>query len=310
MKRKISSYLLLTFLFAMSTDTFSQEKLPYNSLSKAEAAVINNKGTEIPFTGKYTNSKEKGTYICKKCGAALYHSTDKFESDCGWPSFDDEIKGAVKRSTDADGLRTEITCATCGAHLGHVFTGEMFTQKNLRHCVNSISLDFVPAIVDNGRYGTAIFAGGCFWGVEYFLQKAPGVISVTSGYTGGHVRNPSYKEVCTGKTGHAEAVKIIYDPEKTTYEKLLKLFLEIHDPTQVGGQGPDLGDQYRSEIFFLNDEQKSIAGKNLKILADKGYKIATALTRASEFYEAEKYHQDYYFLNGKLPYCHSYQQRF
>ena len=147
-------------------------------------------------------------------------------------------------------------------------------------------------------------------GVEYYLQKAPGVISVTSGFTGGHVKNPSYKEVCTGTTGHAEAVRIIYDPDKTSYEKLLKLFLEIHDPTQVGGQGPDIGDQYRSEIFYLNDEQKQIAEKDIAILKVKGFKVATAVTKASEFYQAEDYHQDYYFRNGKLPYCHVYTKRF
>ena len=294
----------------MSNESFSQEKLPFNNLSKAESVVINDKGTEAPFTGKYVENKEKGTYICKKCGAALYHSSAKFESDCGWPSFDDEIKGAVNRFPDGDGMRTEITCVSCGAHLGHVFTGERFTSKNIRHCVNSVSLDFVPAILEPGRYGTAIFAGGCFWGVEYFLQKAAGVKTVTSGYIGGHVRNPSYKEVCTGKTGHAEAVRVIYDPDKTTYETLLKLFLEIHDPTQVGGQGPDLGEQYRSEIFYLNDNQKTIAEKNIGILKAKGLKVATAVTKASEFYNAETYHQDYYFNNGKMPYCHAYTKRF
>ena len=175
---------------------------------------------------------------------------------------------------------------------------------------NSVSLDFVPAKLEAGRYGTAIFAGGCFWGVEYFMQKTPGVITVTSGFTGGHVKNPSYREVCTGTTGHAEAVKIIYDPRKTSYEALLKLFMEIHDPTQVGGQGPDLGDQYRSEIFYLNEEQKKTAEKNINILKAKGYKVATLLTKASEFYDAEGYHQDYYFKNGKLPYCHGYTKRF
>ena len=272
--------------------------------------MINNKGTETPFTGKYVNNKDKGTYLCKKCGSALFHSIAKFESGCGWPSFDDEIRGAVTRFPDADGMRTEITCSSCGAHLGHVFEGERFTAKNIRHCVNSVSLDFVPVILEKGRYGTAIFAGGCFWGVEYFLQKAPGVISVISGYTGGKVRNPSYKEVCTGLTGHAEAVKIIYDPGKTDYETLLKLFLEIHDPTQVGGQGPDIGDQYRSEIFYLNEEQKTIAEKNIALLRSKGYKVVTAVTKASEFYDAESYHQDYYFNNGKVPYCHGYTKRF
>lgn len=295
----------------MSEELFSQEKIQYNDLTKEESYVINNKGTEAPFRGKYTNNPEKGTYICKKCGSALYHSTDKFESDCGWPSFDDEIKGAVNRYPDPDGMRTEIECASCGAHLGHVFNGERLTDKNVRHCVNSISIDFVPAaILPAGNYGAAIFAGGCFWGVEYFLQKAPGVISVTSGYTGGHVKNPSYKEVCTGTTGHAEAVKIIYDRKKTTYENLLKLFLEIHDPTQVGGQGPDLGDQYRSEIFYLNNQQKEAAEKYLGILRAKRMKISTAITKASEFYNAEGYHQDYYFNNGKTPYCHAYVKRF
>ncbi|MCX6334460.1 MAG: bifunctional methionine sulfoxide reductase B/A protein [Bacteroidia bacterium] len=310
MKTKILSYLSLLILLAMGTESFSQGKLSFNDLTRAESAVIKNKGTEMPFTGKFVDYRESGTYICKQCGAALYHSSDKFLSDCGWPSFDNEIPGAVKRTTDADGLRTEITCATCGAHLGHVFEGERLTAKNIRHCVNSVSLDFVPSQLGQGRYGTAIFAGGCFWGVEYFLQKQPGVISVTSGYTGGHVKNPSYKQVCTGTTGHAEAAKVIYDPEKTNYEKLLKLFMEIHDPTQVGGQGPDLGDQYRSEIFYMNDEQKNIAEKNINILKSKGYKVATAVTKASEFFDAEGYHQDYYFNNGKVPYCHGYTKRF
>jgi peptide methionine sulfoxide reductase msrA/msrB len=310
MNRRTIIILLIIYFTGMSDKSFSQEKLQYFDLTKSESYVINNKGTESPFTGKYNNFKENGTYLCKKCGAALYASSDKFVSDCGWPSFDDEIKGAVKRIPDADGMRTEIVCANCGAHLGHVFKGEQLTAKNTRHCVNSVSLDFVPAALETGTYGAAIFAGGCFWGVEYFLQKAPGVISVTSGYTGGVVKNPTYKEVCTGNTGHAEAVKIVYDPQITSYEKLLKLFLEIHDPTQVGRQGPDIGDQYRSEIFYMNDAQKKVAEKNLNILKTKGLKIATALTQASEFYPAEGYHQDYYFNNGKLPYCHSYTKRF
>lgn len=307
MKTVLSIFL---FIFFMSSNSFSQEKLPFNSLSKQESRVIEEKGTEAPFTGKYTDHSGKGTYLCRKCGAALYSSYSKFKSDCGWPSFDDEIKGAVSRFPDPDGMRTEIVCASCGAHLGHVFTGERLTSKNIRHCVNSISLEFVPSELTPGRYGTAVFAGGCFWGVEYFLQKAPGVISVTSGFMGGHVKNPSYREVCTGNTGHAEAVKVIYDPDKTTYETLLKLFLEIHDPTQVGRQGPDIGDQYRSEIFFMNDEQKLIAEKNIGILKSKGLKVATAITKASEFWDAEGYHQDYYFKNGKLPYCHGYTKRF
>jgi len=307
----VKAELITTLLImTMSAQSFSQGKLTYNDLTKQESNIIEKKGTEAPFTGKYTEHSGKGTYICKKCGSALYYSTAKFKSDCGWPSFDDEIKGAVNRLPDPDGMRTEIECANCGAHLGHVFKGEQYTVKNVRHCVNSVSLDFVPSQLEPGRFGTAIFAGGCFWGVEYFLQKSPGVISVTSGFIGGQVRNPSYREVCTGRTGHAEAVKIIYDPDKTSYEKLLKLFLEIHDPTQVGGQGPDLGNQYRSEIFYLNEEQKKTAENSIAILKGKGLKVVTAVTKASEFYEAEDYHQDYYFKNGKVPYCHAYTKRF
>ena len=298
------------YIFSMNNESFSQEKPSYNALTKEEAQVILKKGTEYPFTGKFEKFTAQGTYICKQCGAALYYSDSKFDAKCGWPSFDDEIKGAVKRVPDIDGSRTEIECANCGAHLGHVFLGEGFTPKNTRHCVNSISLDFVGVKLDPGIYGTAIFAGGCFWGVEYFMQKASGVISVTDGYTGGHVKNPSYKEVCTGTTGHAEAVKIIYDPKKTTYDRLLRLFLEIHDPTQSGGQGPDIGDQYRSEIFYLNEPQKETAEKDLKILQDKGFKTTTAVTKASDFYNAEDYHQDYYLKNGHLPYCHAYTKRF
>lgn len=116
----------------------------YNKLTDFEKYVIEQKGTERPFTGEFCNHKEDGTYTCKKCNAALYHSDDKFDSHCGWPSFDNEIKGAVKHVPDADGRRTEIVCANCGAHLGHVFTGEGFTPKNVRHCVNSVSLSFKP----------------------------------------------------------------------------------------------------------------------------------------------------------------------
>jgi peptide methionine sulfoxide reductase msrA/msrB len=302
-------YLTLTLIF-MDENMFAQQKVQYNDLTSKEKDIIINKGTERPFTGLYDGFKEKGTYLCKQCGNALYHSESKFNSSCGWPSFDDEISGAVKRIPDPDGKRIEIQCAGCGAHLGHVFEGEGFTSKNTRHCVNSVSLDFVPAELPAGRYGTAIFAGGCFWGVEYFLQKAPGVVSVVSGFTGGNVKNPSYREVCTGTTGHAEAVKVTYNIKETDYGTLLKLFFEIHDPTQVGGQGPDIGDQYRSEIFYMNNEQRVIAEKCINILENKGLKIVTKVTHASEFYPAEDYHQDYYFRNGKVPYCHSPVKRF
>lgn len=279
-----------------------QEK---RTLSEQEKRVILNKGTEAPFTGEYDKHFEPGTYHCKQCNAPLYRSTDKFDSGCGWPSFDEEIIGAVTRLPDADGHRTEIVCSNCNGHLGHVFIGEQLTNKNTRHCVNSISMVFVPE-----KREKAIFAGGCFWGVEHLLAKRWGVLSAVSGYTGGSVKNPTYQEVSTGKTGHAEAVEVIFDSNQISYKELAKLFLEIHDPTHIDRQGPDIGNQYRSEIFYLNDSQKKDAQELLNILKNKGYQVATRVTEASQFYKAEKYHQDYYDNKGSQPYCHSYVKRF
>ena len=240
----------------------------------------------------------------------MYLSFDKFKSECGWPSFDDEIKGAVKRVPDADGMRTEILCATCGAHLGHVFTGEQLTAKNTRHCVNSISLEFIPAHTKRSSRDTAIVAGGCFWGVEYHMHKIPGVISTETGYIGGHLKNPTYKEVCSHTTGYAEAVRIIFDPSKTSYETILRMFFEIHDPTQLDHQGPDMGDQYRSEVFFLNQLQKTTTEKLIGLLKQKGFHVVTKITLATTFWKAEDYHQQYYEKEGQTPYCHVYVKRF
>ena len=289
----------------------------YNPLTPEEKSVILNKGTERPFTGKYDKFKDKGTYICKRCNAPLYRSGDKFESTCGWPSFDDEIPGAVKRVPDADGRRTEILCANCGAHLGHVFTGEGLTPKNTRHCVNSVSMNFIPGgqpvpalIKDSATTETAIFAGGCFWGVEYHMSKTPGVISATSGYTGGTKDNPTYKEVCTGTTGHVEAVQVIFDRTKTSYEALAKLFFEIHDPGQANGQGPDIGEQYHSVIFYASEDQKKTAQHLIELLKEKKYNVVTRLVPAGKFWPAEDYHQQYYEHKGSTPYCHIYRKKF
>ena len=279
----------------------------YNKLTPEEENVIINKGTERPYTGEYTNNKRKGTYYCKRCNAPLYKSEAKFDSECGWPSFDDEIKGAVKRVPDLDGMRTEIICSNCDGHLGHVFLGEGFTEKNTRHCVNSISMIFKEDTADTE---TAYFAGGCFWGVEHLMQSKKGVISTAVGYIGGNKDNPTYKEVCGGNTGHAEALEIVFNPEAISFEELAKLFFEIHDFTQVNRQGPDIGDQYRSGIFYKNDEQKQTTEKLIGILTEKGYKVATEVTQANKFWKAEDYHQDYYDVTGKQPYCHTYKKIF
>jgi peptide methionine sulfoxide reductase msrA/msrB len=286
-----------------------KEQKMYRKLTAEERRVIVHKGTEAPFTGEYVNNFEKGVYVCRRCGAELFESDAKFKTDCGWPSFDEQIPGAVKWTPDADGIRTEITCTNCGGHLGHVFLGERLTDKNTRYCVNSISMIFIPA-EKRKKTEKAIFASGCFWGTEYYFQKAPGVISTTVGYTGGHVDNPTYKQVCTNTTGHAEAVEVIYDPNKTSYEKLAKLFFETHDFSQVNRQGPDIGSQYRSAIFYLNDKQKETAEKLVKILEEKGKKVATQIRPAGKFWPAEEYHQQYYDKNGKSPYCHIYKKIF
>ena len=156
----------------------------------------------------------------------------------------------------------------------------------------------------------AIFAGGCFWGVEYHLKKLKGVLSVKSGYTGGVIDNPSYKQVCSGKTGHAEAVEVEFDAALVSYEALAKLFFEIHDPTQRNRQGPDIGTQYRSAIFYADEEQKRVAEKLIDELKSKGYQVVTSVEKAGIFWYAEEYHQDYYQKTGHQPYCHIYQKRF
>lgn len=309
-KSFLSLSLLLLIVFSGCGQDQNKKNMKFKKLTPEEERVILHKGTEAPFTGKYENFYEKGTYVCKQCGAPLFRSDNKFDAHCGWPSFDDEIPGALKKIPDADGMRTEIQCANCGAHLGHVFTGEGFTPKDTRFCVNSVSLDFIPAETKEKQLETAIFAGGCFWGVEYYMKKEKGVISVISGYTGGHKDNPTYEEVCSGKTGHYEAVKITYDPKVTNYEKIARLFFEIHDPTQWNHQGPDYGEQYRSAVFYQDENQKEITEKLISELKSKGYKVVTEVKKAGKFWEAENYHQDYYDRKGTLPYCHGYVKRF
>lgn len=301
--------MFLTLLILGVISMNAEEK--YNKLNDQEKYVIEEKGTERPFTGEYTDLFEDGSYSCKKCGTELFRSDTKFHSGCGWPSFDDAIEGRVKEILDADGRRTEIVCANCGGHLGHVFRGEGLTDKNTRHCVNSISLNFKPfEFKELKQTETAIFAGGCFWGVEYHLDKLDGVISTTVGYTGGNLSEPEYYDVTTGTTGHAEAIEVVFDPSKVSYEEVAKLFFEIHDPTQKNRQGPDIGNQYRSAVYYRDFRQKKTIDKLIGILKNKGYDVVTEVEAATTFYPAEDYHQDYYEKKGSLPYCHAYTKRF
>lgn len=279
------------------------------SLTPTILRIVENKGTEHPFTGTYNDWDQAGTYLCRQCGLALFESENKFHSGCGWPSFDEGLNKAVLEERDRDGLRTEILCSRCHAHLGHVFQGEKMTAKNIRHCVNSLSLDFVPVLGVKDT-AEAIFGAGCFWGVEYYFKKLPGVLRVEVGYTGGSKDSPTYEDICSGRTGHIEAARVLYDPERLSYQDLAKYFFEIHDPTQTNGQGPDLGEQYLSVVFYYNEKEKGTAEALIEELEAKGLKIATVLRPVSTFWPAENYHQDYYQKTGKQPYCHHYQKRF
>ncbi|MBR9861399.1 bifunctional methionine sulfoxide reductase B/A protein [bacterium] len=289
---------------------------PFNPLTPEESRVILNKGTERPYTGEYTDNKAEGTYICRQCNAPLYRSADKFDSRCGWPSFDDEIDGAVTRKTDADGRRTEIICSNCNGHLGHVFEGEGFTEKDTRHCVNSISMVFVPSgeplpkvlgkEETSSNLDTATLGAGCFWCVDAVFQELKGVEKVEVGYSGGKIKAPTYKMVCAGGTGHVEVARIFFDPEIITYEQLLDIFFHTHDPTTLNRQGNDVGDQYRSVIFYHNERQKEIAEKVMKSI-DSGDlwddPIVTSIEPLSNYYVAEDYHQNYYNQNQDQGYC-------
>lgn len=280
-----------------------------NSLTPDARAIVCHKGTEAPFTGAYERVVLQGTYLCRRCGLALFRADSQFSSSCGWPAFDEGIARAVAEILDDDGMRMEIQCHRCGGHLGHVFTGEFFTSKNKRYCVNSRSLDFV---VDNAVMDTeeAILAGGCFWGVDYYMRQIDGVLNVEAGYTGGMLNAPTYHDVCHGNTGHYEAVRVIYDKAKTNYHTVLKRFFEIHDPTQRDGQGPDVGHQYQSAVFYYDQKQREIAEGVIQALTRNGYLIATKILPVQTFWPAEEAHQNYYTKHHQLPYCHQPVERF
>lgn len=282
----------------------------YLSLTPSVKHILQDKGTEPAFSGLFIEKDTvQGTYICRGCGLALFREDNQFTSHCGWPSFDAELPHAVRRQPDADGRRTEILCARCDGHLGHVFSGEGYTAANLRHCVNSLAIEFVPdvTVLDTEEI---IVAAGCFWGVEYLFKQLPGVLLTQVGYSGGDVDYPSYQEVCKKTTGHLEVLRVVYDRAKIDLTRVLQYFFEIHDFSQTDGQGPDVGPQYLSAIFYYTDTQLVTARAIIDELKKQHYTVATQCYPVMTFWPAEMYHQDYYQKNQKQPYCHRWQKIF
>ena len=299
----------------MTNKVKKSEKEWKGSLTKEQYEVLRKCGTEAPFSGEYNDFWEEGVYVCAGCGTPLFLSDVKYEHNTGWPSFTTPIDESHIQYRDDYSLlskRVEVRCAVCGGHLGHVFDDGP-EPTYLHYCINSAALAFQPGPAAKSAEPapaadateTATLAAGCFWGVEHKLGQIPGVTSTVVGYTGGRTVNPTYEEVCTDKTGHAEAVQVTFDPKRLSYGDLVRRFFELHDPTQVDRQGPDRGRQYRSAIFFHDEGQRVEARKIMDELEASGKhkkRLATELVPASAFYKAEEYHQKYYQKHGIVCY--------
>jgi peptide methionine sulfoxide reductase msrA/msrB len=299
-----------------------------SKLSPEQFAVTQQGGTEPPFHNAYWDNHKPGIYVDVVSGQPLFSSLDKFDSGTGWPSFTQPLKtGEVVEKKDSTlGMdRTEVRSSLADSHLGHVFADGP-APTGMRYCINSAALKFIPVEdMDQAGYGqylapfvaaglvkapaheTAILAGGCFWGMEEIIRKIPGVIQTTVGYTGGTTKDPTYEDVCTGTTGHAESIQVVFDPARLSYATLLDYFFRMHDPTTLNQQHNDRGTQYRSAIFYLSDEQKKTA-ERVKAQWDKSGKfdrpITTEITAATTFYPAEEYHQKYLLKNPGGYNCH------